>query len=50
MHMNQLQELEPSTEQGTPVSHIWPFQDNHNCKAQLILYQKTPQNFIRISS
>lgn len=54
MHMNQLQELELSTEQGAPVSlptfsHIWPFQGNHNCQAQLILYQKN-QNFIRISS
>lgn len=48
MHMNQLQEPEPSKEQVAPLSSIWPFHGNRNCKAQLIQYQK--QNFIRIFS
>lgn len=48
MHMNQLQEAEPSKEQVAPLSSIWPFRGDRNCKAQLIWYQK--QNFIRIYS
>lgn len=48
MHMNQLQEAEPSKERVAPLSSIWPFHGNRNCKAQLIRYQK--QNFIRIGS
>lgn len=48
MHMNQLQELEPSKEQVIPLPSIWLFHGNRNCKAQLIQYQK--QNFIHTYS